>query len=662
MFTHLSLRLRIFLFFALLALGGAALLTAGLVIGYVRLGEDHALSAFITAGAVGAFAIIGLSAWVWTKFDEYVARPLEALAADMRARAHADVDDEINPNYARYLGDLAPAAAAVAAHLTETRNAMALAVGRETARLGLEKQRLETLLAEIPDGVVFCTPDHKIALYNGKMRDLFNDDEGLGLNRPLDQLLRMAPLREAYGRLLRAQSAKGTDILVTTRHDARLFEARMRLFWLEGQETADPAYLLCLQDRSKDLALHGMREALFADLIEAVDAVLPDLPQGAPRAQLEKTLRDVQKEKAKTDTAWWPLEQLDLSDIAIALATRLAQKDIQLQYDALPDLRLRADGFAISRLLERLTLSWIGAGASDIRLSARLTEGEAILDVQGDAKAPDAARLNDWLDSPLITGHSRFAGADVLRSHGAKIETTDQRISLSLAAAPEALQTPRVIQYDFDLLQTALPAELSQAPLKNLSFVVFDTETTGLNPQVDEICQIAAMRIVNGKLVESERFDTLVNPARKIPAASTAVHHITNEMVADAPSVVDALSRFHRFADGAVLVAHNAPFDMAFLQRREAAIGARFDQPILDTVLCSAILFGQSAEHTLDALCDRLSIRIPDNARHTALGDTLGTARAFVKMLPMLEATDIQNLGQLITAFDRHARLLRHLN
>jgi DNA polymerase-3 subunit epsilon len=53
MFTHLSLRLRIFLFFALLALGGAALLTAGLVIGYIRLGEDHALSAFITAGAVG---------------------------------------------------------------------------------------------------------------------------------------------------------------------------------------------------------------------------------------------------------------------------------------------------------------------------------------------------------------------------------------------------------------------------------------------------------------------------------------------------------------------------------------------------------------------------------------------------------------------------------
>jgi DNA polymerase III epsilon subunit family exonuclease len=138
--------------------------------------------------------------------------------------------------------------------------------------------------------------------------------------------------------------------------------------------------------------------------------------------------------------------------------------------------------------------------------------------------------------------------------------------------------------------------------------VVFDTETTGLNPQVDEVCQIAAVRVVNGKLLDAERFDMLVNPGRKIPAASTAVHHITDEMVAGAPGVAEAMARFHTFADGCVLVAHNAPFDMAFLRRREREIGRRFDQPILDTVLCSAILFGQSAEHTLDALCDRLSI------------------------------------------------------
>ena len=192
--------------------------------------------------------------------------------------------------------------------------------------------------------------------------------------------------------------------------------------------------------------------------------------------------------------------------------------------------------------------------------------------------------------------------------------------------------------------------------------MIFDTETTGLNPQVDEICQIAAVRVVNGKLQPGERFDMLVNPGRKIPPASTAVHHVTNEMVADAPDVAQALTRFHRFAGGCPLVAHNAPFDMAFLQRRESEIGLRFDQPILDTVLLSAILFGGSAEHTLDALCDRLAIGIPEQDRHTAIGDAIATATAFAKMIPMMEAANLPTMGQAIAAFDRHARLIRHLN
>ena len=135
MLSRLSLRLRIFLFFALLAFGGAGLVIAGLLIGYTRLGEGHALSAFIIAGAIAIFAILGLTTWVWVLFDEHVARPVERLAADLRARAHADVDNGIDHGVARYLGDLAPAADAVAANLSETRNAMAMAVGRETARL-----------------------------------------------------------------------------------------------------------------------------------------------------------------------------------------------------------------------------------------------------------------------------------------------------------------------------------------------------------------------------------------------------------------------------------------------------------------------------------------------------------------------------------------------
>jgi hypothetical protein len=93
-------------------------------------------------------------------------------------------------------------------------------------------------------------------------------------------------------------------------------------------------------------------------------------------------------------------------------------------------------------------------------------------------------------------------------------------------------------------------------------------------------------------------------------------------------------------------------------QRREAEIGRRFDQPIPDTVLLSAILFGQSTEHTLDTRCDRLAISIPEKDRHTAIG----TADAFAKMIPMMQAAGLPTLGAAIEAFDKHSRLIRHLN
>jgi len=668
MLSHLGLRLRIFLFFALLALGGAALVIGGLILGYVRLGEDHALSAFVIAGAVAILAIFGLTTWIWILFDEHVARPVERLAAEMRARAHADIDNRIDHGAARYLGDLAPAAAEVASSLTETRNAMALAVGRETAKLNGEKTRLETLLAEVPDAVMFCTPDHGIAFYNGHSRDILGETEALGLGRPVAGLLRMGPIRQAYDRLATKGGAHGTDILVTTRGDARLLEARMRLLWLEGQETAAPGYILMLRDVGGGLGVQAGREHLFTRLLGGVAEIVPALPDGPTRAALGALCADIAARKAGTDTRWWPMEDLDAADLGAALAARLNRKGLELRR-APGGMAVRCDGFAIVRMLERVALNWAEAGATDLALTVDAQgDGAAVLGLEARAPAPAQAVLDGWLAGPLSPGISGFAGTDVLLCHGTRLaiapagdERTALRLTLPRTAPPLAEATQSVL-YDFDLLNAALPDDLAQAALSSLGYVVFDTETTGLNPQVDEICQIAAVRVVNGKLVADERFDMLVDPGRAIPPGATDVHRITDAMVAGAPGAAQALTRFHRFAEGCVLVAHNAPFDMAFLRRREAEIGKRFDQPILDTVLCSAILYGQSADHTLDALCDRLGVVIPEAHRHTAIGDALGTAEAFRKMIPMLEGVDLPKLGALIRAFDRHSRLIEHLN
>jgi len=668
MFTHLSLRLRIFLFFALLALGGSALSIGGLALGYVRLGEAEALSSFVIAGLVAVLAIIGLSLWVWVLFDENVARPVERLAADMRARAHADVEAGIDHAPAKYLGDLAPAAAAVAANLTETRNAMALAAGRENAQLLREKTRLEALLAEVPDGVLFCTPDHTVALYNGRAADILGHTEALGLNRPIGHLLMPGPVMQAYHRLLDAGEAEGADILCATTRGARLLEARIKLLFLEGQETKHPGYVLSLRDVSGDLKVHSERAHLLTRLLDGVEDVLPDLPE-PQKATLTSLTAEVGARKAATDTQWWPMEALPASDLAAALSARLDRKDIALTAD-MPDRRLRCDGFAVARLLERLALGWSGLGAEGLVLRlATIGDTAATLSLEAPGPTPEREQLDDWLAAPLSPGFAAFTGRDVELTHGTRVTIgtgADVRaalqVSIPLARPTAPARAARAMEYDFDLLHAELPKALSDAALNQLNFVIFDTETTGLNPAVDEICQIAAVRVVNGRVRAGERFDMLVNPGRRIPQASIDVHHVTNEMVADAPDVAEALTRFHRFADNAVLVAHNAPFDMAFLQRREAEIGRRFDQPILDTVLLSAILFGQSAEHTLDALCDRLAITIPEADRHTAIGDAIGTADAFAKMIPMMQAAGLPTLGETIQAFDKHARLIRHLN
>jgi DNA polymerase-3 subunit epsilon len=230
-------------------------------------------------------------------------------------------------------------------------------------------------------------------------------------------------------------------------------------------------------------------------------------------------------------------------------------------------------------------------------------------------------------------------------------------------AAKRPPPVPRAVVYDFDLLSKVRNPEVVSAKLSDLVYVVFDTETTGLLPsEGDEIVQIAAVRIVNGRRVDKEVFDTLVNPGRKIPPASTEVHGISDAMVVDAPDIAEIGRRFHQFAEGAVLVAHNAPFDMEFLRRKEGVIGKTFDHPILDTVLLSAVVFGQSETHSLDALTHRLGITIPEEARHTAIGDTVATADAFLKLLPALRARGIETFGDVIAEVKKHGRLLKDLN
>ncbi|MDJ0820826.1 MAG: 3'-5' exonuclease [Paracoccaceae bacterium] len=469
MFTQLSLRLRVFLFFVLLALGGTALVIGALWVGHSRALTSDVTNGFVFAGILSAFGLVGLTAGIWLLFDENVAKPIEKVAATLRTRAHAGVEAEVDAQAARYLGDLAPAAEAVSAALSETTMTTAQQVAAETARLADEKAQLTALLTEIPVATMLVNASDQIVLYDGQAADVLAQLGVPRLNAHMDEYFDPASLQDARAKM--HKTGKDVSFSAKARDHRQSFTAKMRP--MEGG-----GYMLVIDD-------------------------------------------------------------------------------------------------------------------------AELT------------MAPDAAR-------PLV--------------------------------------------YDFALLESRQTAAIEDMPLMDLCFAVFDTETTGLLPHKDEIVQIGALRVLNGRIVPGEEIDLLVNPGRPIPPASTKVHGVSDAMVAGQPDITHAGRVFHDFARDAVIVAHNAPFDMAFLHRYADRIGVAWDHPILDTVLLSAVLFGASETHTLDALSERLDVTIPDHLRHTALGDARATAEVLVRILPMLHAQGMERFGDVLEQTRRHGRLLEDLN
>lgn len=212
----------------------------------------------------------------------------------------------------------------------------------------------------------------------------------------------------------------------------------------------------------------------------------------------------------------------------------------------------------------------------------------------------------------------------------------------SLPARPEF--------YDFqDLNQPMHWDEIQGRLLKELRYVVFDTETTGLRPsQGDEIISIGAVRIEGGEIDEAGSFSRLVNPGCPIPRASIKFHGITDEMVAGEHPIGDVLPAFRDFVGDTILVAHNAAFDMKFLQLKQEQTGVVFPNLVLDTLLLSVFLEHDSENHSLDSIAQRMGLSI--EGRHTALGDAIATAQIFQHMVHRLESRGVTSLRQVVEA------------
>ncbi|TKW67018.1 MAG: 3'-5' exonuclease [Paracoccus denitrificans] len=644
--TPISLRLRLFLLFAALALALLALLGLGLYAAAVRLGtvpgaaqgtgDALALTALI-AGLGG----LGLVTGVWYLIDTHIARPVETLSGRLLTGG------DPQPDEGRYLGDLAAAIQSANTLLARTRADMDEALVTHAQASLREKALLENILSDIGAGVIMAGPQGRVLFYNAAAGRLL---PGLGLDREVARFVRRGGLEAAQARL--QAGADATDVALLGSDGARLTG---RLRQMEGK---DRGTILILRPAPRDMAQPGPAlEALRRQA--ATLTLLLDDQSGPLPDELTAMVRDVGRNLAG-----------NLRDLDAALAPSVPRqrhvaaeelaRGLGLPLGEVAALTLAADGWQLGGLLSYLGARLNEAGRAPVaRIRADGQEALVTLDWTGPSLPMD--QLDSWLAEAPDPDHPEWRGADILAAHGTgiwpKSDGDTASLVLPIAIASTAQGALAGVTYDFALAARGAP---DSRPLNALTCVVFDTETTGLSLS-DRIVQIAGTRIAGGRLT-GERFQTLVNPNRPIPPAATAIHGITDAMVCDAPDLSHALEGFHHFADDAVLIAHNAPFDMGLLRAAEAETGLHFANRVMDTVLLSAMIWGQSAPHSLDAICARLDINIPAGMRHTAPGDAEATAQAFLKMLPALEAKGITRFEHVLDQARKYRRLLGDAN
>ncbi|MGF1640566.1 MAG: exonuclease domain-containing protein [Rhodospirillales bacterium] len=647
----------------------------------------------IVYGGGMAFLLVAVIAMLWAYLDYAIAQPVAAIVRGIQTVTRANPDHRIELDDSHRLGGLPRAVNELIEELAQAKTNVADAIAKATEKIEEQKNRLAVILQDLHEGVIICNLSHHILLYNNRALDILRIAGEIGLDRSLFSFVNRQPILHALSRLTNRVAegrhlshAEGVTVaFVGSTIDGRYtLEGRMSL--ILDSDSLPTGYVISFEDDTEELAALGLRDRLLREATEGLRGPVATLRAAAEilasdsdltaadetafkqvmlkeSSEVSERLEKLAAQYRDVITGHWPMSDIYSANLFNNLVHRLReQANVNAVMIGIPQW-LYGDSYTLVELLDRMIHRVLGlAGTISFELEAVAGERHVYLDILWKGTAIQAAELNTWLDDQLEETLGGLTLRDVLEHHKTDIWSLPHRdgharLRLPL---PPAKQPPtsrdgrarpsRPEFYDFELLRKPGPlGELGARPLRSINYVVFDTETTGLEPSAgDEVIAIGAVRVVNGRILTGESFERLVDPKRPIPKDSIRFHGITDEMIRDKPPIEVVLPQLRRFVGDAVLVAHNAAFDLKFLKLKEAESGVAFEMPVLDTLLLSVYLHDYTTRHTLDAVADRFGIEV--KGRHTALGDALVTAGVFLKMIDILEARGIHTLQQAVEA------------
>jgi DNA polymerase-3 subunit epsilon len=703
----MSVRLKFALWLAVLFAGIVAAVAAAAVMIAAGLPEaDHQALLRVISGRAQMLALVavllllacaGVVGWL---FRNYVTAA-RSLAEQIRIVLAANAEHRVIASGGSELADLAATINRLATAYGRLQVDLEKRVGASSARLEEERNRLAALMSELSEGVLLCNAEGRILLYNERARELFGAAaqapgarQGLvGLGRSLFALLDRDQVAHALDKLqfsLDQGVEQPATRFITNAVSGALIKVQMAPFLSAGGRIA--GMVLTLEDVTELMDREAQRRSLLQAFAAGVRAPVANLRAAAENLvsfpemnearraqfteivasesrQLSAMINDALSEYADALKAGLALEDMRAVDLLNVARRRMeAMLDLPCALEQAPeDIWIKVDSFAFVEALAYLAgrlRDEYGVRSVGLRAASNGRFAELDLVWSGAIVANDALAL--WEAEPMQTGaqQSPLTLKDVLDRHGGEVwvqthkpsQTAWFRLLLPLGA-PAVVTARRSLEkhsrpeyYDFDLFRHAQTAEgLAERHLADLNYTVFDTETTGLEPSAgDEIISLGAVRIVNGRLLQREVYEQLVNPQRPVGKDSSRIHGIDEQALAGQPTIGEVLPQFHHFCEDTVLVAHNAAFDMRFLELKEAATGIRFTHPVLDTLLLSVIVNPSQEGHNLEAVAERLGVSVI--GRHTALGDALVTGEIFLKLLPLLADHGIVTLGQALSA------------